>query len=512
MLTPLFFTFISGIQTLMKNNIWIIFLLTAFFAQGQYDYSSTCIKAHMEVSALRFDNATRLLEEEYHSNEDNLVPVMISGYKDFLSIIVGEEEKVFDSLYDLRSVQFSKLGDGDTDSPWYNYSLARLYLQWAFARVKFGSYFNAARDIRRSYLLLNENKDAFPEFLPNNIGLGILHALIGTIPDNYRWIANVFSMRGSVEQGRAELLHVMERAEEEGYPYLLEEALFFLSFIELNLQPENEKAGELLPYYGSNTDSNLMLIFSKSRILMQTGHNDEAIDLLSNHPKDKAYFPFYYLDYLTGQAKLNRLDDDADKYFILFTANFKGASYVKSAYQRLAWSAQLRGDQNGYHEYMEKVKLYGDDFTDGDKIALQDANSGEIPNTCLLKARLLYDGGYYHKADSILDHGDCILSTEKDHTEFPYRKGRISHSAGNREAAIIWYGKTIEIGREQTYYFAANAALQTALIYESSGEYDRAEEYFKMCTSMPKREYRTSLDQKAKAGLNRLEDKRTHEE
>lgn len=492
----------------MKKYAFIIFLLMSLFAQGQYEYSPRCVQAHMEVSALRFEKAVMLMEEERRQDPGNMVPVMITGYKDFLSIIVSEDEEVFDSLYENRSSQLRKLREGDKDSPWYNYSLARLYLQWAFARVKFGSYFNAARDIRKSYLLLLENQEAYPEFLPNKIGLGIMYALIGTIPDNYRWIANVFSMRGSVEQGRAELLKVMYNAEEDGYPYLLDEALFFLSFIELNLQADSEKAEDLLPYYKNMADSNLMLIFSKSRILMQTARNDQAIDLLVNHPKGNSYYPFYYLDYLTGQAKLNRLDADADKYFLRFTANFKGASYVKSAWQRLAWSALLRDDLAGYKEYMEKVVTYGDDFTDGDKLALRNASDGEVPNICLLKARLLFDGGYYAHADSVLTSAGCMLGTEKDKIEYPYRKGRISHARGDMETAISWYDKTIEIGEDQHYYFAANAALKTALIYEASGDLSKAEEYFQWCIDMPKREYRTSLDQKAKAGLNRLEDKR----
>ena len=495
----------------MKKYVWIIFLLMSFLAQGQYDYAQRCVDAHMEVSALRFEKAIKLLEEEHRQNPENVVPVMIAGYKDFLSIIVSEDEEIFDSLYDLRSGQFRKLREGDKDSPWYNYSLARLYLQWAFARVKFGSYFNAARDIRKSYFLLQENQEAFPGFLPNNIGLGIMHALIGTIPDNYRWIANVFSMRGSVEQGRRELLQVMYSAEEEGYPFLLDEALFFLSFIELNLQADSEKAGELLPFYKHMADSNLMLIFSKSRILMQTGRNDRAIDLLTDRPEGSAYFPFHYLDYLTGQAKLNRLDTDAGKYFIMFTTNFKGASYVKSAYQRLAWSALLQGDRGLYEEYMGKVVSYGDDFTDGDKLALRNAIDGDVPNICLLKARLLFDGGYYARADSVLALTECLLNTDKDQIEYPYRKGRISHARGDLEDAIRWYLRTIEIGEDKQFYFAANAALKMALIYESSGDYDRAAEYFQWCIDMPKREYRTSLDQKAKAGLNRLEDKRRQE-
>lgn len=492
----------------MKKSIWIVFLLTTLISRGQYDYSDLCIEAHTEISALRFDHAQQLIASEKSAHPENLVPTMLQAYMDFLTIIVGENEADFDSLADLRHIKLNILKEGDTQSPWYRYSIARLYLQWAFSRVKYGSYFYAARDIQKAYMLLNENNEAYPDFLPDKVSLGIMHALIGTIPDNYRWIANIFSMEGSVEQGRAELMAVLKNAEEEGYPFLKDEALFFLTFIDLNLQADRNKAKELLAYY-HDADSNLMLIFSYSRILMQTGNNDRAVDILVNHPRSNDFYPFYYLEYLSGLTKLNRLDEDAGQYFLRFTANFKGASYIKSAYQRLAWTRLLKDDVQGYWNYMDRVKQYGDAFTDGDKLALRDAESGELPNLCLLKARLLYDGGYFAQADSTLNRLDCGLTTERDKTEFPYRRGRISHALNDIDAALSWYEKTIETGGRQPYYFASNAALQIGAIYESLGDYSLAEDYYRQCLQMPGKEYKTSLNQKAKAGLNSLKDKNT---
>jgi tetratricopeptide (TPR) repeat protein len=222
----------------------------------------------------------------------------------------------------------------------------------------------------------------------------------------------------------------------------------------------------------------------------------------------EGYFPFFYLDYLTGLAMLNRLDDDAAKYFLRFTVNFKGSNYVKSAYQKLGWFWLLKGEEQKYREYMQKVKLYGDDFTDGDKLALSEAESEVSPNICLLKARLLFDGGYYSLSDSVLNSPYCFLESEKDEIEFPYRKGRIMHALGCHEEALIWYDEAISAGRQERYYFAANAALQAATICESSGNMELAEEYYKSCLHMKNKEYKNSISQKAKAGLNRINEKR----
>jgi len=251
-----------------------------------------------------------------------------------------------------------------------------------------------------------------------------------------------------------------------------------------------------------------MLLFSKAKILTHTASNDEAIDLLLSRPRGKDFYPFYYLDFLTGLAKLHRLDSDADHYLLRFTANFRGRAYVKEAYQKLGWHALIQGHPDRYHDYMDKVLLYGNDFADGDKMALAEAKSEEMPNVCLLKARLLFDGGYYLEADSVLNNMMCLLEDVRDSIEYPYRKGRVAHEMGEADAALQWYDETITLGWDSHYYFAANAALKAGNICESELRYDRAEYYYRKCLNMPNREYRRSLQQKAKAGLNRIRDKK----
>ncbi|HSG67545.1 MAG TPA: hypothetical protein VK994_02480 [Bacteroidales bacterium] len=491
----------------MKFTAWFLFMMSVFAAVAQYNYSPGCIKAHNDISSLRFRDAQKAIEVAKLDDPANLIPYTLQAYMDFLTLFVGEDENDLDRLSDNREDIMAELQDGDQTSPWYKYSIARINLQWAFARVKFGSYFNAALDIRRAYLLLQENQEDFPDFLPNKIGLGVMHALIGSIPDNYQWISGLFAMRGSVQQGRAELLEVLEKAEEEGFSYLKDEALFFISFIDLNLQYDITRAKSLLPYFEDSSGGNLLLLHPKARILMQNGRNDEAILLLASRPRGNGYYPFLYLDYLEGLCRLNRLDTNASACFLAYTTNFKGQSYVKSAYQRLAWCALLKGDTSDYFMEMGKVLQYGNDIIDGDGLAMEAAQAGStLPNLCLLKSRLLFDGGYFLRADSILDEKACHLTSDRDKIEYPYRKGRIHHALGNTGKALEWYAEAIEKGSEAPYYFAANAALQSAFIYESVGKTEQAAESYKACISMPNKEYKTSLNQKAKAGLNRIKE------
>ena len=70
--------------------------------------------------------------------------------------------------------------------------------------------------------------------------------------------------------------------------------------------------------------------------------------------------------------------------------------------------------------------------------------------------------------------------------------------------AIQYYEQTISNGKNYSYYFAANSALMLGILYEGKGNAAKAEDYFRVCLNFRDHEYQNSIDQKAKAGLNRL--------
>ena len=100
------------------------------------------------------------------------------------------------------------------------------------------------------------------------------------------------------------------------------------------------------------------------------------------------------------------------------------------------------------------------------------------------------------------------FTEEKDRLECAYRLGRINHALMDIPEAIYYYNYSIAFGINAPYFYACNAALQCGLIYEKQQDYKEAGRYFELCIKMYPEEYRTSLHQKAKAGLNRIADKR----
>ncbi len=488
----------------MRNLLTFLFILGVLQGQAQtYDYNTRCVDALEKVLQLRFEEAQDLVNKEKKENPKNLLPYYIENTIDFLTIYINEEEDEFKRLAGLKDVRMDKIRSGDESSPYYRLLQAELHIQWAFSRLKFEEYLAAFSEIKKAYGLLKDNQDKHPNFLPNLKSLGMLHALFGAIPDQYKWGANMLGMSGDIDEGLNEIARFI-RSDGEYPDVLIQEATLYYAFLSLYLQKDYDKAWNIVR--NLDTRNNMLYAFCKASVALRTGRCDEAITALSNRPSGSNYFNFPYLDFMMGLAKTRRLDTDANRYFERFLVNFKGKNYIKEAYQKMAWNALISGDKTRYTFYMRRVELYGADIIEDDKQALLEATSGVVPDLTLLRSRLLFDGGYYKRALQELEGKSTgSFKREKDKVEFTYRAGRIYHESGNTEKAKSFYATTISNGSHLEYYYAASAALQLGLIFEKESNTEKAKYYYNRCLDMKNKEYKTSLDSQAKAGLNRLD-------
>jgi tetratricopeptide (TPR) repeat protein len=492
------------------------FLFLSLQARAQYAYNDRCQNAFEMILGLQFEKARHTLLEEKTQNPANLIPVYLENYIDFLTLFIGENRVQFDQLKVNRAGRIEKLEAGSQNSPYYRFCLAEVTLQWAIARLKFGDYTAAAFEIRKAHSLFTENNEKFPYFLPNKTGLGVVHIMVGIVPENYQWITNLMGVDGTLEQGLAELREVATyKGSDPLFVICKQEATFYLAVIAANLQKNKRDALTILDMMdfqaaGANADQAPLIIFARASILMKNGLNDRALKVLQKRITSPEAFPFYYLDYLEGLARLNQLDLEAASFFLRYLDNFKGMNYLKSAYQKLAWISLIQGDTVKYENYIVLLKKRGSSLVDEDKQAFNEATIGVRPSVVLLRSRLLFDGGYYQLAlAELLDNPvRTFLKNRRDLVEYTYRLARIYHETGNTVKALDYYRQTIHRGSNEPYYFAAASAFQMGLIYENSGNFVKADSAYRKCLSIKTPEYKTSLNQKAKAGLNRLKKNR----
>ena len=514
---PFFYAVVSVItmKSLNKNasNVkqralpcMIPLLLLLIFAQparASFEFNERMKQAHERLFELRFQESLHLIEQEKKEHPDNKVAPYIEAYVVFLQLFIREEKEAYKEKKSYFNDLIDAVKDGDEESPYYRVCLAELYLLRASVRAKFHQSFGAAFDAYRAYRLFKDNEEDFPTFMPQHIGLGFLHAAIGSIPDNYKGYAKFVGLEGDIQQGvrQLELAYQLTLLHPD-YKYLRTKAALVLSFAKHQLQQEAQFD---LTKLELDVQGSLLLSYLQARILMQQGRNNEAIETLEQRPVGAEYFSFYYLDYLLGKAKLSRMDEDAPVYLEKYLRHFKGQNYFKSAYRYLSWHYLLRDNREKYLYYREKVKTEGNTYVGADQEAEKEAD--EEPNVVLLRARLLFDGGYYEKALDFLNSKDpdSTYTSPKEQITYYYRLGRIYQRLEDTVQATGSYREVIRLNEDRDSYFAANAALQMALMYEHTGNKEQAASFYKACLKYKNYAYYDGISQKAKAGLSRVE-------
>ena len=493
----------------MNRFVWC-FLLTivpssSAFCSKYFEFSPQAKDAYNRIFSLRFEEARLTLDGLKQHEPDNLMAVFLENYLEVLGIGVDDDEAAYNRLSKNMDTRLYQLSRGEPRSPYYRYTQAETRLQWAVLRAQFGDYLSSLSDIKLAYALLEENARRFPDFVANKKSLGILHALVGNVPDDYRWaIRLIGGMKGNIAQGLAELESVLAFAKNNDFVFE-EESLIAYGILQLHLNNQGTKAWNTLKTSKLTPKTSPLGAITLATIGLRIGQTDATIKLLKEMPAGGTYHTFYHRDFLLGMAKMYRLDTDANIPLQSFIEHTKGKNAVKEAYQKLAWHQLLQGNTAGYYRFMWQVKQQGTARSDPDKVALREANKDEMPDTRLLKARLLFDGGYYSRAFDLLRNNLAdYASSPRNSLEYQYRMGRIAHKMGKVAAATQYYESTIAMGEKMPWYFACNAALQLGTLLEEKSDAKNARFWYQKCLSLHPEEYAGSLHAKAKAGLNRL--------
>ena len=501
---PFFCTFTIGMTRILLT---ISLIITCVIINAQsVAINDNCKLAYVDVLSLRFDDAKEKIALERKQNSDNLFVSYLDNYINFLEVSLSEDELYFKSIENKIDETIRKIETLDDSSRFKKYLLGNIYLQWATVNLRFRNYITGVIQLNKSYRLMTQNDNDFPNFFPNKITLGVLHIMIGIVPDSYQWLLNLVSIKGTVSEGKNELEYALEQTDyNPSFDYLSNEIIFYKGMVELSLSPDPNLARYLLSRIDNNVNNNLLLSYLIINIFMKNGENDKALEMFHNIDYTYNYFPFYYMDYLKGECYLRKLDlSKSEQSLETFRNNFSGVNYMKDAQLKIAWCNLLNGDTAKYLSSIENIKNIGATDLDADKKAQDISFDKSIPNIELLKARLFFDGGYYYKADSVINNITNKDLKTLEITELNYRRARISHALNNNEKAKLEYVQTINLGKTLPYYYAGNSALKLGNIYELEGDTINARIYYKLCIDMNFNEYRNSIRGKAKQGIQRL--------
>lgn len=457
---------------------------------------------YLLASQLRFKEADNIISQNYKFKEMQYVKV----YQYFIKILIADDADSETNFYNaIGSYEKSKYKN--LEKIYYDYFDAQILLFKCVIAGKKQKYIDAGIQFKKAYTahenIIRSNKD----FAPSLLSFGIMHSIVATTPAKYASIVKFVGMKGNFKTAMEEINTATGLANKKGeYNFLMYDALLLKTLVEVNLFKHKSQILETRNELLKQKNKSPLLIYALYKSYDFTWQNDSCIDVLKKAPKESIYEPFCYLDYLMGSCKLNRLDSDAAIYFASYLKKYPGKDYKQATNLKLAWCALIQNDTEGVNKIIKQIKTGAASLLEEDKKATKEIKYIKNTNANLLRARLLFDGGYYVKAYQELDlkNAKDLYTTFYEKMEMTYRLGRIYHKQNNYKKAIEYYEVVIKGYGNSEYYFAANSALMTAEIYEAEKDLVNAEKYYKLSISFKGHDYENSIEQKAKAGLSRI--------
>lgn len=491
-----------------KRAPTILLLMLFFYAHTLYSqafqYTPLCIEAQEQIVKFNLRDAAILLEKEKKQHAENATVALLENYIDFYTFIATQDVNWLKQKQGILDERIKKINACKLQSPHIRYAKSEIYLQWAFCQAISGELTSAAINFRNAYKQLDENIKQYPAFAPNLKNMGMLKAMLGTTPDNYKWMLKIVGMEGDFKGGMLLLENFITNTHQNpSEPLDKQTGNYYYILLNLNFGNRTE-CWQYTDQYTRTNQNNPLNIYLRAFTAIKSARSEEAIKTLRNRAaQSDISFPMF--DYLMGVAMLNALNSDAPIYLKKFVSFSKGGNLIKDAYMRLALHYYLNNEVGEAALYRKMALQYGNSFTDEDKKALKECSQNDWPHAQLLRIRLLQDGGYYKHALAIADQIQPQTLTEEQLAEYHYRIARIQHEQQQYLKAIENYKQAIRISKNMQIHYAPFSNFYIGSIYEQIQSKELARTYYQRVFEYKNFPYKTSIFQKARAGLSRLE-------
>lgn len=495
--------FIKGVGFVCAFQL--LFLCAAFSQTATFSFTKETVVVMEHITSLKLAKAKSVLAEEKMKAPQNIALDYLSDCIDYYSLITDPDPAVYNTLEKYKSARLNRIQKLPVSSPYKLYAESEIHLHWSILKLNKGDFLSGALELREAYQLLEKNNALFPTFLPTKKSLGFVKAILGTLPENYAWILNIVGLKGNYNEG---LKLIQQYLNQKKFPdeQLLDKQQADYYFTLLNFYFGNKQtAWEYCEPLTRDYSTNVLSCHLRSFIASRTAHTDEAILVITKRPKGNEYASFDELDLTMGYAKLNRLDDDGAIFLKKYVTFSHVSGQKKDAYRRLAWHQLLNGDTVKYVVYKHLSYKQNAAKEDEDKIADKDLAAGIYPNKTVLKARLLFDGGYYEQAEHVIAEVKLAkLQGNYQAAEYYYRYGRIMQEQKKYTKAIEYFTNSIRLAQPTDYYMAPYSALQIAYINQKLGYTQTAKYYFDKAMAYKNYESKNYIHQKAKLALQEI--------
>ncbi len=491
---------LTHIRILKKVGVIACLFLLSFSVNATdliWKFDPELQKAYNFVFTLQPENANEILRK---SKGNELHKIYLQSLNETIHILITEDHASFAQI-DQNFKERIKYLEGLPETAETLFLQAELSLQRGFCYLNLNQEVNAVFAIRKAYQLTSDCLKKYPTFIPIKKTSGVIQVMVGSVPEKYSWFMSLLGMKGSVTTGQKQLSEL--RLSKSSLN--MEASILFFT-VKGFINQEFAAAAEGINQSLKDQPNNKLLLFIGVNMLVKDARSEEALAFIHQIDNNPNGLPMHYIDYLRGEILLQKGEyQKSIEAFNYFVKNFPSQSFKKDSYFKISLCYWLMGDTRSAKANFEKAKITGSDKAEPDRYAANQLEDPNFPNKKLLKVRFSTDGGYYKEATTMLSSvAPSELTTPKDQTEYYYRKARLAHRTGEIAAAKVFYQQSIDMTRDNPWYFGANSALNLGYIAKEQKNYDAARKYFQMALDSPKHEYKNSIDSKARTELQLL--------
>ena len=482
----------------------LLLLLQAACAQGIYQPTQTCCDITNEILDLKVITAKNNIREQLKKTPENYYLYYLDQYADFVNLLIAPNEDKYNRFKDNYNTYRDIMDEGNDDSPYFYFIKSSMQLQMGLAKLKAGDYLSGINLAFRSYKNTKRNTGKFPDFYGNKKMNGIFNLILANIPPFIRGLAKMFGVKPTGESP----VNLLEdyKNDVKNKKGLVAEADIFISLA--YLLEKNPQKGFLHISSLEPEEYNIFLIkYFYGNLAYHARENEKALKIFRTINIEHLEVPFYPYYFLYGKILMNKLDPHAKEYLQKFIDETNGIDYLKQTHLYLAYYYLLKGEKENYNKEIKLVLKTGSDKTERDRDALCDAKSGYTPDTSLLQATFLIQGGYYPRAEEKLTTFKFSLQQPvPDKLNYMLLNGKLSLGRHDTISATGYFKEVIAMGEKEKYYFACDAALNLGSIYEKRNDLQNSKYYYKLCEDLYNPGYYESILDKAEKGLERVEE------
>ncbi len=373
----------------------------------------------------------------------------------------------------------------------------------ALVKLRFENKLAAIWALRKAFQELEVFRQKYPKSHLPLKNLGALNILTASTPARYQWALKLIGLQGNNKKGLAMLDSAALGADPRALQAALYKALIKTYMTKNNAANEVEKLMKAYPEH-------IPVLFAAGVVALKNKQTDKAQQLFLKLILNADRIP--YAHYLLAETYLYGLETQKAKvHYTLFLKMYKGKNYRKDAHFKFFLALYLENPVLSLSErnsHAQLINSSGLQATEQDQYAAKvGVNLVNFSANSLIKARLLYDGGYYSRALILLNSTETTqwAASSPQMVEFYYRKGLIFLNTGQTEEARSELERAYLLGKELPHFYAANAALQLGVICQNHyKDREKAIFYWQAVLNTPEHEYKNTLDDKATQYLKQI--------